>query len=159
MSYSQMFQRPVQAGWPSIWYGLELGHVSAKTTFFPSYDTSGSETSPRPLVMAKVTLCSGALGEDFSRIIRSPPGALGAALVGLIRIAVERIVYAIGTSPVTVTVADSLPEPWQPARPRVSRALRQAARRLPVVDSGCMVYSWRARLFIAGSGVGAGCLR
>jgi len=36
-------------------------------------------------------LCSGALGLDFSRRIRSPPGAKGEPLVGLMVIAVERL--------------------------------------------------------------------
>jgi hypothetical protein len=53
-------------------------------------------------------LCSGALADDFSRMIRSPPGALGPPLVGFIEIVLTRIAYAIGTSPATVTVLDSL---------------------------------------------------
>ena len=91
MSYSQMFQRPVQAGTPPIVDVLEVGQRIAKTIFLPSYETSGSDASPTPCVMEAVMLCSGALGEDFSRIIRSPPGALGVPSVGFIDIAVERL--------------------------------------------------------------------
>jgi hypothetical protein len=40
--------------------------------------------------------------------MRSPPGALGPPLVGFIEIVLTRIAYAIGTSPATVTVLDSL---------------------------------------------------
>ena len=53
-----------------------------KAIFLPSYETSGSDTSPLPCVMAAVTLISRALAEDFSRMIRSPPGALGVPSVG-----------------------------------------------------------------------------
>jgi hypothetical protein len=90
MSYSQMFQRPVQAAAPDTVLVLLVGQRSAKTIFLPSYETSGSDTSPLPCVIDEVMLNSRALGEDFSRIIRSPPGANGAPLVGLMRSAVER---------------------------------------------------------------------
>ena len=95
MSYSQMFQRPVQAGTPSIVAGFEAGHFMEKTSFLPSYDTSGSDASPlgtpaASRVKREVMLCSGALGDDFSRMMRSPPGALGEPLVGFSRIAVDR---------------------------------------------------------------------
>jgi hypothetical protein len=91
MSYSQMFQRPVQAATPPTDDVLLAGQRIANTIFLPSYDTSGSETSPVPWVMAAVTLNSRALGDDFSRIIRSPPGANGAPLVGLTFSVVERL--------------------------------------------------------------------
>src|SRR5512134_1489058 len=90
MSYSQMFQRPVQAGTPPTLDVLLVGQRSANTIFLPSYETSGSDTSPAPCVIAAVTLNSRALGEDFSRIIRSPPEANGAPLVGLTFSVVER---------------------------------------------------------------------
>ena len=69
---------------------LSAGHFIAKTIFLPSYETSGLWTSPRPCVNWAVTLCSWALAEDLSRIIRSPPGALGPPLVGLILIVFAR---------------------------------------------------------------------
>ena len=84
MSYSQMFQRPVHAGAPLIVAVFAAGQRIAKTIFLPSYDTSGSEASPTPCVKRAVMLCSGALAEDFSRTIRSPPAANGAPLVGFI---------------------------------------------------------------------------
>jgi hypothetical protein len=90
MSYSQMFQRPVHAGWPPTVDVLVVGHLSEKMIFFPSYDTSGSDASPLPCVMLAVTLCAGALGEDFSRMMRSPPAALGAPLVGFIDMLLAR---------------------------------------------------------------------
>ena len=83
VSYSQMFQRPVQAAAPSMVDVLVVGQVIEKTTFLPSYETSGSDTSPLPCVMPAVTLNSRALADDFSRMIRSPPGALGVPSVGL----------------------------------------------------------------------------
>ena len=52
-----------------------------------------------PCVNGAVMLCSTALADDFSRIIRSPPGALGPPVVGFIEIVLARIAYAIGTSP------------------------------------------------------------
>jgi hypothetical protein len=82
VSYSQMFHWPVQAGTPSMVAVLLLGQRIEKTIFLPSYDTSGSDTSPLPCVIAAVTLISRALAEDFSRMIRSPPGALGVPSVG-----------------------------------------------------------------------------
>ena len=90
MSYSQMFQRPVHAATPPTDDVLLAGQRIANTIFLPSYDTSGSDTSPLPWVMGAVTLNSRALGDDFSRTIRSPPGANGAPLVGLTLSAVER---------------------------------------------------------------------
>ena len=81
MSYSQMFQRPVHAALPMAAL-LLVGQRIAKTIFLPSYETSGSDTSPLPCVKCAVTLCSGALGDDFSRMIRSPPAANGAPSVG-----------------------------------------------------------------------------
>src|SRR5471032_2025754 len=83
MSYSQMFQWPVQAGPPAIVDVFDAGQFIAKRIFLPSYDTSGALASPLPCVNCAVMLCSGALGDAFSRIIRSPPGAVGAPLVGL----------------------------------------------------------------------------
>src|SRR5512136_1120227 len=91
MSYSQRFQRPVQAGTPPTVDVLLAGQRSANTIFRPSYDTSGSDTSPLPCVTAAVTLSSRALGDDFSRIIRSPPAANGAPLVGFRRSVVDRL--------------------------------------------------------------------
>ncbi len=90
MSYSQMFQRPVHAGWSPIFDVFDVGQRIANTIFLPSYETSGSDASPVPCVNCAVMLCSGALGEDFSRMIRSPPGAEGAPLVGFIRIVLAR---------------------------------------------------------------------
>jgi len=78
---------------------LLRGHRSANTIFLPSYDTSGSDTSPLPCVIAAVTLNSRAEGDERSRMMRSPPAANGAPLVGLMRTAVERLAYAMGTSP------------------------------------------------------------
>src|SRR5262245_12127299 len=111
MSYSQMFQRPVHAGWPSsVCDVLDVGQRIANTSFLPSYDTSGSDASPLPCVKRAVRLCSGALADDFSRMKRSPPSPAGAPLVGFMLIVLGRITYAIGTSPFTVTVlAESLP--------------------------------------------------
>jgi hypothetical protein len=83
MSYSQMFQWPVQAGWPSdVFDVFDAGQRIEKISFLPSYDTSGPDASPLPCVNCAVMLCSTALADDFSRIIRSPPGAVGAPLVG-----------------------------------------------------------------------------
>jgi len=50
MSYSQMFQWPVQAGPPSIVEVLEVGQRIANTIFLPSYETSGPVASPLPCV-------------------------------------------------------------------------------------------------------------
>ena len=91
MSYSQMFQWPVQAATPPTLDVLLVGQRIANTIFLPSYDTSGSDTSPLPWVIAAVTLNSRALGDDSSRIIRSPPLANGAPLVGLTFSEVERL--------------------------------------------------------------------
>ena len=91
MSYSQMFQRPVQAGCAVDRGGVVVGQRIEKTIFLPSYDTSGSDASPLPCVMLAVRLCSGALGEDFSRMIRSPPGALGVPSVGFMLSVVARL--------------------------------------------------------------------
>src|SRR5262245_57319156 len=60
-------------------------------------------------------LCSGALGDDFSRMIRSPPAANGAPSVGFMPSVLTRLAYAIGTSPLTATVSSLPPEPEQPA--------------------------------------------
>src|SRR5712675_2097252 len=97
MSYSQIFQWPVQAGLASIVEVLDVGHRIAKTIFLPSYETSGPVASPWPCVNCAVMLCSTALAEDLSRMIRSPPGALGPPLVGFIEIELTRFAYAIGT--------------------------------------------------------------
>ncbi len=70
---------------------LLVGQRIANTIFLPSYETSGSDTSPLPCVIGAVTLISRALGEDFSRIIRSPPATNGAPLVGFMLIAVDRL--------------------------------------------------------------------
>jgi hypothetical protein len=83
ISYSQIFQWPVQAGWPPIVDVFDAGQFIANTIFLPSNDTDGSVTSPLPCVKRAVMLCSGALGEDFSRMIRSPPAANGLAVSGL----------------------------------------------------------------------------
>jgi hypothetical protein len=90
MSYSQMFQAPVQAGTAPILDVFDAGQRMAKTTFLPSYETSGLWTSPTPWVNWAVTLCSVALADDFSLIIKSPPGALGPPLVGLMLIVLAR---------------------------------------------------------------------
>ncbi len=82
MSYSQMFQAPVQALAEPIIDVLLVGQRIENMIFLPSYETSGVWTSPTPCVNWAVMLCSSALAEDFSRIIRSPPGALGPPLVG-----------------------------------------------------------------------------
>src|SRR5471030_3273997 len=111
MSYSQTFQWPVQAATPPICTALLAGQRIENRIFLPSHDTSGVATSPLPSVNCVVMLCSGALGDDFSRIIRSPPGAVGPPLVGLRPIVSTRLAYAMGTSPCTVTVLASLLEP------------------------------------------------
>src|SRR6202007_3191009 len=111
MSYSQMLNLPAHAGWAGIFAVFEVGQFIANTIFLPSYETEGSTTSPLPCVNCAVMLCSGALGEDFSRMIRSPPGANGFAVSGLIVTVFDRIAYAIGTSPLTVTVLESVLEP------------------------------------------------
>ena len=90
MSYSHRFQRPVQAGKVPTLAGLVVGQRIAKTSFLPSYETSGLATSPWPWVNCAVMLCSMALADDFSRMMRSPPSALGAPLVGLARIELTR---------------------------------------------------------------------
>ena len=118
MSYSQMFQWPVQAGAPPICTALSAGQRIENRIFLPSHDTSGVAASPLPSVNCAVMLCSGALGEDFSRIIRSPPGAVGAPLVGFRPIVLTRLAYAMGTSPCTVTVLESDLEPPPQARER-----------------------------------------
>src|ERR1700758_1409537 len=108
MSYSQTFQWPVQAATSPIFTALSAGQRIENRIFLPSHDTSGVATSPLPIVNCVVMLCSGALGEDFSRIIRSPPGAVGPPLVGFRPIVLIRLAYAMGTSPCTVTVFESL---------------------------------------------------
>lgn len=82
MSYSQMFQRPVQAAPPSMVEVFAVGQRIENTILRPSYDTSGSDTSPTPCVIDAVTLISAALGDDCSRTMRSPPGAVGVPSVG-----------------------------------------------------------------------------
>src|SRR4051812_20905543 len=111
MSYSQMFQWPVQAATPPMVTALLAGQRIENRIFLPSHDTSGVAASPLPSVNCAVMLCSGALGDDFSRIIRSPPSALGAPLVGFRPIVLTRLAYAMDTSPCTVTVLDSVLEP------------------------------------------------
>ena len=99
----------------------------------PSYDTSGAFTSPLPCVIAAVMLCSGALGDAFSRMIRSPPGAVGAPLVGLKfrPRSRTRLTYAIATSPCTVTVDESVlceappPQALSASRPAAASAAAQ----------------------------------
>ena len=128
MSYSQMFQWPVQAGAPPIVTALALLQRIEKRIFLPSHDTSGVCTSPLPIVNCAVMLCSGALGEAFSRIIRSPPSALGPELVGFSAIVLTRLAYAMGTSPCTVTVAAAVFEPPpQAASDRTPMAARAPA--------------------------------
>ena len=61
-------------------------------------------------------LCSAALGEDFSRIMMSPPGTEPPTLVGFALSVLTRCAYTMGTSPATVSVLDSLVlPPLQPA--------------------------------------------
>src|ERR1700761_1873997 len=134
MSYSQMFQWPVQAATPPICTALLVGQRIENRIFLPSHDTSGVSTSPLPIVNCAVMLCSGALGEDFSRIIRSPPGAVGAPLVGFRPIVLTRCAYTMGTSPCTVTVLESDLEPPPPPQalsdrtPAAASALAQPSR-------------------------------
>src|SRR5450755_3996474 len=82
MSYSQMFQRPVHAGAPSIVAVFDAGQRIEKTSFLPSNETSGLCASPLPCVNCDVMLISLALAEAFSRIMRSPPGADPPTVVG-----------------------------------------------------------------------------
>ena len=91
MSYSQTFQWPVQAGWPPIVEVFDVGQRIENTIFLPSYEVSGPDASPLPCVNCAVMLCSAALADDFSRMKRSPPAALGAPLVGLAPIVLTRI--------------------------------------------------------------------
>ena len=95
MSYSQTFQRPVQAGTvpPAVVMVAVLlaGQRIENTTFLPSYETSGSDASPLPCVKRAVRLCSTALALLFSRSIRSPPGALLAPSVGFMLSAEARM--------------------------------------------------------------------
>src|SRR4051812_22788689 len=109
---------------------LELGQRIEKTSFLPSYDTSGVDASPLPIVNCAVRLCSIALGEDFSRTMRSPPGAVGAPFVGFAPIVLTRFAYAIATSPFTVSVLDSLllPLPQPLATTATPRAPAHAPR-------------------------------
>ena len=90
MSYSQMFHAPVQAGTSPIVEVFDVGHLIENTIFLPSYETSGSDASPVPCVKRAVRLCSGALADDFSRTIRSPPGADGVPSVGFMSIVFAR---------------------------------------------------------------------
>ncbi len=139
MSYSQMFQRPVQAATPPMVAVFAAGHFIEKMIFLPSYETSGSDASPWPIVNGAVMLCSGALGEDFSRMKRSPPGALGAPLVGFMLIELARMTYATATSPCTVTVVESVPLPLpQATRPVVSAAAINASAPNP---PRCFIFS------------------
>src|SRR5689334_21949966 len=110
--------------------GFDAGQRIEKTVFLPAYDTSGLITSPLPIVNCAVMLCSMALGEDFSRIIRSPPGAVGPALSGFAPIVLTRCAYAIATSPFTVSVLDSLllPLPQPLATTATPRAPAHAPR-------------------------------
>ena len=72
-------------------------------------------------------LCSVALGEDFSRTIKSPPGAKFAAVVGFMPSELARFAYAIGTSPATVTVLSELLLPLpQPPSPMLRAAIANA---------------------------------
>src|SRR5665213_2105882 len=116
MSYSQMFHWPVQAGWAPMVEVFDDGQRIEKTIFLPSNETSGSRASPLPCVNWAVMLCSAALGEDFSRIMRSPPGIEPPTLVGLALMPLTRWAYTMGTSPATVSVLWSLVlPPLQPA--------------------------------------------
>src|SRR5471032_1647978 len=124
MSYSQMFQWPVQAATPPMVTAFALGQRIENRIFLPSHDTSGVDASPWPSVNCAVMLCSGALGDDFSRIIRSPPGAVGAPLVGFRPIVLTRLAYAMGTSPCTVTVLES---DFEPPRQALSDRMPTAA--------------------------------
>ena len=90
MSYSQMFQRPVHAGWPPVVAVFAAGQRIAKMIFLPSYETSGSDASPTPCVNCAVRLYSVALGDDFSRTSKSPPAPDGAPLVGFMLIELGR---------------------------------------------------------------------
>ncbi len=142
MSYSQMFQWPVQAGAPPMVTALEAGQRIENRIFLPSQETSGVAASPLPSVNCAVMLCSGALGEDFSRIIRSPPGAVGAPLVGFSPMVLTRLVYAMATSPCTVPLLESDFEPPPQAAsdrtPAAARALAPARR----VRVECMIGSF-----------------
>src|SRR6516164_1760308 len=153
MSYSQMFQWPVQAATPPMVTALSAGQRIENRIFLPSHDTSGVEASPLPSVNCAVMLCSGALGEDFSRIIRSPPGAVGAPLVGFRPIVLTRMAYAMGTSPCTVTVLDSVLEPPPQAAsdrtPAPARALAPPSRaRVGNVIGSFMMVSFLAVLVV-----------
>src|SRR6056297_881677 len=111
---------------------LRLGRSSSKmfqlglpgprmenSTRSPSNDTSGSETSPSPCVKAAVRFSSGALGDDRSLSIRSPPAAKLAASVGLPSAETWRLANTIGKSPST-TIADETLSSSPPQPPSAS---------------------------------------
>src|SRR5215470_12571715 len=100
----------------------------ANTIFVPSNDTSGWLTSPWPLVREPVILVSVPLGEDLSRMKRSPPCAVVTASVGLPKAAVGRLMKAMGTS--APTVIESVLVPLQAARPAPTPASVQAMLRV-----------------------------
>src|SRR5262249_32600342 len=100
----------------------------ANTIFAPSNDTSGWLTSPWPLVRDPVTLVSVPLGEDLSRMKRSPPCAVVTASVGLPKAAVGRLMKAMATSP--PTVIESVLVPLQAARAATKPASVQAMLRV-----------------------------
>ena len=69
-----MFQRPVQAGTPSIVAGFEAGHFMEKTSFLPSYDTS--VPVPRKQYVRAVQVAQGFDIADNEIVRRCEPGDL-----------------------------------------------------------------------------------
>src|SRR6056297_1687621 len=122
---------------------LRLGRSSSKmfqlglpgprienSTRSPSKDTSGSETSPSPCVKAAVRFSSGALGEDKSFIIKSPPAPKLAASVGLPSAETWRLANTIGKSPST-TIAE---EPFSSSPPQPPSASRESESHAKIVS-------------------------
>ena len=68
MSYSQMFQRPVQAGAPSMVAGLVAGQLHREDDLLPSYDTSGPTRRRWPLGVAR-ELRSGCAPARWARLL------------------------------------------------------------------------------------------
>ena len=117
---------------------LSAGQRIAKTIFLPSYETSGSETSPRPCVNCAVTLCSGALAEDFSRIIRSPPARDRRAVGRVDHHRVGALARRRSARlPATVTVVESLPRCRCRSLRSASAAPSAAARSRPSLQTSC----------------------
>ena len=100
---------------------LDFRQRIEKTIFLPSYATSGSRHPPRPAWTAR-DVCSGALGEDFSRTsvaARAPRSVVGF-------IASRSALTSERTAPCTVT-----PDPAAARAAGETAAARSSCERLP----------------------------